>query len=97
MGRYLNQVLHQLPADSWESVNLVVAPFTFTRWEEINTILLLDRAAMALRMEQPDLADELTAWLDTVQQASESETFFGYAPIYYGVAVKSTAGAQRDE
>ncbi|HEU0025580.1 MAG TPA: methyltransferase domain-containing protein [Ktedonobacterales bacterium] len=91
IGRRLNQLLRETPTGSWASVRVVVAPFMLARWEELDSVLLLERAAMALKLERPELADELTEWLDVVQRASDAGTFFGYVPIYYGVAVKSTS------
>jgi ubiquinone/menaquinone biosynthesis C-methylase UbiE len=91
IGRRLNQLLRKMPAGSWESTRVVVAPFMLARWEEVDSVLLLERATMALKVEQPELADELTEWLDVAQRASDAGTFFGYVPIFYGVAVKSTS------
>jgi ubiquinone/menaquinone biosynthesis C-methylase UbiE len=90
IGRQLNQIFREMPQGAWESVNIVVAPFTFNRWEDVNNLMLLTRAAQALSMEQPTLADELQQWLEAAQRASEKGTFFSYIPIFYGVAVKST-------
>lgn len=89
IGRQLHELLRDAPEGSWESTKVVVAPFTLSQWEEMDAVLLLSRAAMALSEEQPDRADELTAWLDRVQRASDQQRFFGYIPIFYGVAVKA--------
>lgn len=91
IGRQLNQILRELPQDAWKSAKIVVAPFTFNRWDDVNNLLLLGRAAQALSMEQPALANELQQWLEATQRASENGTFFGYIPIFYGVAVKSAS------
>jgi hypothetical protein len=89
IGRQLNQIFREMPQGAWESVKIVVAPFTFNRWDDVNNLLLLDRAAQALSMERPALADELRQWLEETRRASEKGTFFSYIPIFYGVAMKA--------
>jgi hypothetical protein len=69
---------------------VVVAPFTFTDWKALDAVLLLSRAAAALQQEEPEHASEIEEWLDAVNTASSRGVFFGFIPMYYAVAVKST-------
>ncbi len=89
MGRNLYGMLRQMPPESWQSLKVVAAPFTFTEWTAMDAVLLLSRAAAALQHEAPDHADEIAAWLHAVDTASTNGSFFGYIPMFFAVAVKS--------
>lgn len=91
MGRNLLSLLREAPAGAWQSCKVIVAPFTFTDWKALDTVLLLSRAAAALQQEAPEHASEIEEWLHAVNQASRSGTFFGFIPMFYAVAVKSGA------
>ena len=91
MGRNLYAFLRHMPEGSWQSVKVVVAPFTFTEWTVMDAVLLLSRAVAALQQEQPEHAEALAAWLQAVEAATANGTFFGYIPIFFAVAVKATA------
>lgn len=95
MGRNLYGMLREMPPESWQSLKVVVAPFTFTEWTAMDAVLLLSRAAAALQQEAPEHADEIEAWLHAVATASAHESFFGYIPMFFAVAVKSAAVRMR--
>ncbi len=90
MGRNLLGMLRGMPAGAWQSCKVVVAPFTFTDWKALDAVLLLSRAAAALQQEEPEHASEIEGWLHAVDTASSNGVFFGFIPMYYAVAVKST-------
>ena len=92
IGRNMYALLAQMPPQSWQSLKVVVAPFTFTEWSSMDAVLLLSRAAAALQMEEPAQASEIAEWLRAVEAASVNGSFFGYIPLFYAVAVKSAAG-----
>lgn len=90
MGRNLLGMLRGMPAGAWQSCKVVVAPFTFTDWKALDAVLLLSRAAAALQQEEPEHASEIEEWLSAVSTASSNGVFFGFIPMYYAIAVKST-------
>lgn len=92
MGRNLHSLLRRMPEGSWQSIKVVVAPFTFSEWTVMDAVLLLSRAVAALQQEQPEKSEELAAWLQAVEAASADESFFGYIPIFFAVAVKAAPG-----
>jgi len=92
IGRNMYGMLAQMPPESWQSLKVVVAPFTFTEWSSMDAVLLLSRAAAALQMEEPAQASAIADWLSAVEAASANGSFFGYIPLFYAVAVKSAAG-----
>ncbi|HEY7849189.1 MAG TPA: methyltransferase domain-containing protein [Ktedonobacterales bacterium] len=95
MGRNLYGMLRDMPPGSWQSLKAVVAPFTFTEWTAMDAVLLLSRAAAALQHEAPEHTAEVEAWLRAVEAASASESFFGYIPMFFAVAVKSATERMR--
>lgn len=91
MGRNMYSLLRQMPEGSWQTIKVIVAPFTFTEWMGMDAVLLLSRAAGALQQEDPEQSAEIAAWLQAVEAASANGTFFGYIPMFFAVAVKATA------
>ncbi len=92
IGRNMYGLLARMLPGSWQSLKVVVAPFTFTEWSSMDAVLLLSRAAAALQMEEPAQASAVADWLHAVEAASANGSFFGYIPLFYAVAVKSAAG-----
>ncbi len=89
IGRNLNGLLGAMRSGSWQSLKVVVAPFTFSDWKAMDAVLLLSHAARALQQERPEHAAEIDRWLQAVSTASADGSFFGYIPMFYAVAVKA--------
>ncbi|HET9109826.1 MAG TPA: methyltransferase domain-containing protein [Ktedonobacterales bacterium] len=89
IGRNLSGLLSAMRSGSWQSLKVVVAPFTFSDWKAMDAVLLLSQAARALQQERPEHAAEIDGWLQAVSTASADGSFFGYIPMFYAVAVKA--------
>src|SRR5262249_8905865 len=89
IGRQLHGLLHEKAAALWSEVEVMPVEYTFTDWSTVDTILQLSSAVVALKHDQPELADDLSAWLRATDAASKAGTFFATIPMYFASARKA--------
>lgn len=90
IGRRLSGLLHQ-PGFLWDRISVQVETFTLTTWAEADALLVLSQTAQALSQAEPTLADDIRAWLQVVETASERGEFFVSMPLYFASARKAAA------
>jgi SAM-dependent methyltransferase len=88
IGRRLHTLLRESGIAGEGETHVHVAAFSFTRWDEVDTVLQLSRVVSALAQEQPERRTALSGWLDAVTSASAAGRFFATVPLFFGYARK---------
>ena len=88
IGRQLHGLLHEQGPRAWQEIAVTTEAYTFTNWNEVDTVLQLSNAAQALVQERPELANEIATWRQMVEAASHKGTFFAAIPLFFATARK---------
>lgn len=90
IGRRLYSLLNQSDA-AWEQVEMRVETFIITSWAEADAILVLSKTAQALAEAEPNLAEDINAWLKFVEAATDRGNFFASMPLFFASARKAAS------
>jgi ubiquinone/menaquinone biosynthesis C-methylase UbiE len=92
IGRQLYSFLSQ--EKRWENIQVQVINCIFTAWPVADSMLLLTQSARKLAVEEPTLAADLDAWLQTMEAASNRGEFLVSFPLFLVRASKAIQNKQ---
>ncbi len=87
IGRQLHALLHQKQG-AWEQIQIQVICFTHTSWPVADAVLQITAAASTLIQENSMIKEEIDAWLDTIETATQQGQFFASIPLFFASARK---------